>query len=105
MARLCGAALGFFAFAATVFLGLSAGNPVEVTLKRAMQAMFLFFGLGLCVGWVACRVIDEHTLSRHRELFPDEGEGSSDEEEPGPDEASARATGPVDEGIPTRIAS
>ncbi len=71
MVRMTGAALGFLAFAITIFLGLSAGNTPETTLIRAMQAMFAFFGLGLGVGWVAWRVIDEHALNRHRELFPD----------------------------------
>jgi hypothetical protein len=71
MVRLTGAALGFFAFAITILLGMATGNPIETTLQRAIQAMFVFFALGLCVGSVACRVIDEHSLSRYRELFPD----------------------------------
>ncbi len=73
MVRLTGAALGFFAFAITILLGMAAGNPIETTLQRAMQAMFMFFALGLCVGTVACRVVDENSLAQHRELFP-EGE-------------------------------
>jgi hypothetical protein len=73
MVRLTGAALGFLAFAITILLGLLAGNTPETTLIRALQAMFIFFALGLSVGWVACRVIDEHSLKQHRELFP-EGE-------------------------------
>lgn len=72
MVRLCGAALGLFAFAVTIFLGLQTGNPVDVTLKRALQALFLFFLVGLCVGWIACRVLDEHALRRNAELFGDE---------------------------------
>lgn len=71
MVRLTGAVLGFFAFAITIFLGLAAGNPIETTLEKAMKAMFMFFALGLSVGWVACRVVDEHSLKQHRELFPD----------------------------------
>ncbi len=71
MVRLTGASLGFFAFAITIFVGMGAGNPVETTLERAIQAMFVFFALGLAVGWVACRVIDEHSLKQHREMFPD----------------------------------
>jgi hypothetical protein len=71
MVRLTGAALGFLAFAIAIILGLSAGNTLETTLTRAIQAMFIFFALGLIVGWVAYRVIDEHSLKEHRELFPD----------------------------------
>ncbi|HOA72537.1 MAG TPA: hypothetical protein PL151_01590 [Phycisphaerae bacterium] len=71
MVRLTGAALGFLAFAIAIILGLTAGNTVETTLIRAIQAMFIFFALGLVVGWIAYRVIDEHSLREHRELFPD----------------------------------
>lgn len=85
MVRLTGAALGFLAFAITIFLGLSAGNTTETTLVRAMQAMFVFFALGLCVGWIACRVIDEHSLKQHRALFP-EGETPTDSADAEPDE-------------------
>lgn len=72
MIRSCGAALGFFAFSVTIVLGMTAGNPVSEILIRAIQALFLFFLLGLMVGWVAYRVIDEHAIRRHRELFPAE---------------------------------
>lgn len=72
MIRLCGAALGFFAFAVTIFLGLAAGNPADVTIRRAVAAMFAFCALGLCTGWVAHRVLDEHALAKNREMFPEE---------------------------------
>jgi hypothetical protein len=71
MVRLTGAALGFLAFAITIFLGLVAGNPLESILIGAMRAMLGFFVLGMLAGWVACRVLDEHSLKQHRELFPD----------------------------------
>lgn len=68
--------MGFFAFAVTILLGLSAGNPAEVTLTRAVQALFVFCLIGLCVGWVANRVLDEHAVRRNRELFPDDSGGA-----------------------------
>jgi hypothetical protein len=71
MVRLTGAALGFLAFAIAIVLGLTVGNTAETILIRAIQAMFIFFALGLAVGWIACRVIDEHSLKQHGELFPD----------------------------------
>lgn len=71
MVRLTGAALGFFAFALTILFGMAAGNAVDTTLERAMQAMFVFFALGLCVGSVGCRVVEECAIKKHRELFPD----------------------------------
>jgi len=70
MVRLTGAALGFLAFGIAIVLGLVSGNTFETVLTRAIEAMFIFFALGLAVGWIACRVIDEHSLAEHREMFP-----------------------------------
>lgn len=92
MVRLCGAALGFLAFATTVFLGLIAGNPIEAILIRAIQALFLFFFLGLFVGWIAYRVVDEYAIGRHREMFPDgEDLDGPTKPEPTPNEGSTPA--------------
>ncbi|HOB74227.1 MAG TPA: hypothetical protein PKG54_06850 [Phycisphaerae bacterium] len=74
MIRLCGAALGFLAFSVTTFLGIAAGNTAEVTIRRAVGAMVVFCVLGLCTGWVANRVLDEHALAKSREMFPKEPE-------------------------------
>lgn len=84
MVRLTGAALGFLAFAIAIILGLTVGNTMETILTRAIQAMFIFFALGLVVGWIAYRVIDEHSLKQHRELFPD-GEPPAETAETLPD--------------------
>lgn len=72
MVRLCGGALGLLAFSIAALLGLRAGNPVDVILLRALQAMLAFCLLGLGTGWVAYRVLDEHAIRRHREMFPSE---------------------------------
>lgn len=69
MVRLCGAALGFLAFAVTILLSLAAGNTVEVTLLRAVWAMLVFCVIGWFVGWIAWRVLDEHALGKYREMF------------------------------------
>jgi len=74
MIRLCGASLGFFAFAVTILLGMAAGNPAEVTIGRAIGAMFLFLLIGLGTGWVANRVLDEHAVAKNREMFPEDPE-------------------------------
>ena len=66
-----GAGWGLLAFAIGIRSGLTAGNTVETKRSGAIQAMFIFFALGLVVGWIAYRVIDEHSLREHRELFPD----------------------------------
>ena len=75
MIRLCGAALGLLAFAVTLILGLLAGNPVEAVLLKGIWALFIFCGLGLSVGWVACRIIDEYAADLHRSMRPDEASG------------------------------
>ncbi len=72
MVRFCGAAFGFLAFSITITLGLLNGNPVEVTLERAIRALLVFCLLGLLVGWLGYRIVDEHALRRKAELFADE---------------------------------
>ena len=79
MVRLSGAALGFFAFAITVLRGLAVGNPVEVILQRALIAMLLFCVLGLIVGWIAFRVIDDHAIRLHKEMFSEHDPEEADE--------------------------
>ena len=69
MVRLCGACLGLFAFSIVIFQGLMANNPAETTLVRGVEAMFAFCLIGLCAGWVAQRILDEHTVRRHGEMF------------------------------------
>ena len=88
MVRLCGASLGLFAFAITLIQGLLVGNPTETTLVRAVKAMFGFCVLGLCVGWVAQRILDEHAVRRSNELFK-----VIDEEEEAQQGAKAAASG------------
>ncbi len=91
MVRLCGAALGFLAFAITVLLGLSVDNPPEVTLERGLRAMVGFFALGLLVGWVAFRVMDEHALRRKREMFGETGAEEATEEAADPSAAGKQS--------------
>ena len=90
MVRLCGAALGLFAFGVTILLGLTAGNPADVTLLRAVWAMVVFCVIGLCGGWVAWRVLDEHAQGKHREMFSAEG---GQEPAPGPASSDTRPQG------------
>ncbi len=82
MVQVSGACLGLFAFAVTVLAGLAAGNAATAILSRALWAMAAFFLLGCLLGYVAMRVIDEHAIRRHRELFgpapADETAGTAD---------------------------
>jgi NhaP-type Na+/H+ or K+/H+ antiporter len=82
MVRLCGAALGLLAFGVTIFLGLAAGNPTESILLKAVWALMLFCGIGLFVGWVSHRVMDEHALRLDSEARNEEdaaAEASADQ--------------------------
>jgi len=69
MMRLCGACLGLFAFSIAIIQGLIVDNPADTTLVRGVEAMFAFCLIGLVVGWVAQRILDEHTVRRHGEMF------------------------------------
>jgi len=69
MIRVSGAALGLLAFAITIGVGLYVGNPAEVILLRAIQALFVFCLLGLSVGWIAKRLLDEHACFIHQEML------------------------------------
>lgn len=89
MIRLCGAALGFLSFSVTIFLGMAAGNTAEVTIRRAIGAMIVFCAIGLCTGWVASRVLDEHAKARKRELFPENPEAEAPPRPPEEDGAQA----------------
>jgi len=88
MVRLCGASLGLLAFSVAIFQGLAAGNPVEATLIRSVYALAIFCALGLMVGWVAFRVLDEHALKCHSEMFKD-GEESETADSEGADGEAA----------------
>jgi hypothetical protein len=87
MVRLCGAALGFIAFSVTILLGMTAGNTFESTVERAIWAMLTFCGLGLGVGWISRRIIEEHSLALKARMFGD------DVEETEAQEASTAGTG------------
>ena len=60
VARFAGAGLGLLAFAVTTIAGLVSQIPADVTLSRSIFALFLFCVIGLFLGGVAQRVIDEH---------------------------------------------
>ena len=70
--------MGLFAFGVTILLGLKTGNPSQVTLLRALWALLTFCVIGLCVGWVTYRIMDEHAMRKHREtLLGEESEGEA----------------------------
>lgn len=98
MVRLCGASLGLFAFSVAIIQGLMVENPGDVILVRAMWALFLFCGLGLIVGWVANRILDEHAQTRYRELFPESEAAEKSSAAPAEPAAGTQAATPRNDG-------
>lgn len=74
MIRTTGACLGLLGFSVTIIAGLSVDNPATTTLSRALWALAAFYLLGSLLGYVAHRVIDEHALHLHHEMFGDAAE-------------------------------
>ncbi len=76
--RYLGAGLGFFAFAVSVLAGLYVGNPVTVVLSRSILALFLFLGIGVCLGLAAQAVVNEHARARLHEPVDAPGNATDD---------------------------
>jgi hypothetical protein len=60
MARRMAAALSLVVFAVCVIAGLGAGNSFETVLTKALGAMAATFVVGLVVGAMAQKMIDEN---------------------------------------------
>lgn len=60
IARYCGAMLGLMAFGVATIAGISAGNPVQHVLARALWSLFAFCGIGVVIGWTAQIVINDY---------------------------------------------
>ncbi len=67
--RIIATALALGAFSVAVLSGIAAGNPADVTLGRALVAMFACQIVGFLVGLAAEHLILEH-VSVHRETHP-----------------------------------
>jgi len=64
MAAVC--ALTVFAFC--LLIGMRAQNTFSTTVVRALQAMGVTFVVGLALGWVAQRMLDENVKAEERRL-------------------------------------
>jgi hypothetical protein len=65
--RLAGCcALVVFAFC--LLLGLRVGNTFSTTVSRALVAMAGTFGIGLMIGWIAQKMLDENIKSEEAKL-------------------------------------
>lgn len=79
--RYTGGILGLLAFAITVLAGLWVGNPVTVTLSRAIWALCVFCVIGLAVGWAAQYVVNDYARRRYREVMGEAQKGPSTDED------------------------
>lgn len=52
--------LALGAFAIAIFAGLASGNPTDTILGRALLCLVVCYVVGLAVGAVAERAVDEH---------------------------------------------
>jgi galactitol-specific phosphotransferase system IIC component len=66
MIRRVAGAMALIAFALCLIMGILAGNPFVTTLERALQAMFVLFFVGLVVGWMAQRMLDENLSDQEK---------------------------------------
>lgn len=67
--KVTGACLGLSGFAVAIVAGLSADNPADLILTRAIISMAALGALGQALGAVAERVIDQR-MSDHRAENP-----------------------------------
>lgn len=56
-------AVSLLAFAVCIVAGLNAGNPAATVLSNALAAMGVTFVVGLAVGVMAQRMLDENVAS------------------------------------------
>ena len=68
MARKIAAASALLVFAISVLLGLHAENTFSTTLSRALQAMAATFVIGLVVGVMADKMVEEHLSASEKKL-------------------------------------
>lgn len=61
--------LALSAFITTLIGGMLTGGSLEYIVWRALQAMLIFCGVGLIVGWAASRVVREYRTAQYAEVF------------------------------------
>jgi hypothetical protein len=70
MVRKVAAALALLMFAVCVGAGLNAGNTFSTVLSNALLGMGAAFGVGLVVGAMAQKMLDENLASEAKKLAP-----------------------------------
>jgi hypothetical protein len=71
VARQFASRLALIAFTAASLRGLISGADFQGTLQTALIAMAVFYGLGLVLGELARRVVEEHVVAEWARLTAD----------------------------------
>ncbi|MCC6240755.1 MAG: hypothetical protein IT448_10700 [Phycisphaerales bacterium] len=66
--RRLAAALALIAFALALVAGLEAGNTFSTTVTRALIAMVATFAIGLIIGAMARRMLEENQVQAEKKL-------------------------------------
>jgi membrane protein YqaA with SNARE-associated domain len=91
--RYTAAILGLLAFSVSAVVGVVIQNPAEVTLSRAIWALFVFCLIGLVVGGAAQYVINDYAKRRLAESLPELRETSPSGDSRGPANSSTDTAG------------
>ena len=70
-------AFALTAFAVAVLAGLGSGNPATSVLVRALMAMLVCYPIGLALGTIAQRLVQDE-VERHRATNPEPSGGDDD---------------------------
>jgi hypothetical protein len=74
MANRLAACCALVVFALCLLLGLEANNSFTTTVSRALAAMAGTYGVGLLLGWIAQKMLDEN-LKNEEEKLKKQSEG------------------------------
>jgi hypothetical protein len=64
MTRRIAACMSLVAFALCILMGLQAGNPFTTVVSNALVALVVTFGVGLVIGAMAQKMLDENLAAR-----------------------------------------
>ena len=79
MAKRLAGCCALVVFAFCLVQGIRAENSFSTTVSRALVAMAATFALGLIVGWVGDRMLDENLKAEEARLGKNQSEGVVDD--------------------------
>ena len=91
VSRVIAGCFSLAAFATAIVAGLAGGNDASAVLVRATIAMFICYPLGLIVGGICQRIVNEYVRT-HRQAHPGGGSPSHGQTSQTPDAAEAGQT-------------